>query len=479
MRRFPSSWDRTLVVLGFRRRVKRIKRELHRRKHSRLESLERREMLAGDTPTLIRPEYFLVGDTSGEELVDPPFVVSTEYGTDGTPTAIVQLDGSSPDYGLHELSLELRLGSAVLETQEVAVNLTKESFSSAFYRDRLRVVNDQVKSASIAEVEAWRDELGSDGVFASLGSVTTADASGDPLLESTERFATMVSGHRSLGELLSSEADRENLYVGLARVAIEIDQLDPSERSEAIRAELGRSALLVGETLEQDLADNGPLGEKALAARDAMLSVVSPYYTVLGVYGVNTDLSRTPDGAFVESAVAVVEEGVFTLGDRLRVDLGEFNAFVGATITGNGQAWQSSPQMLATAATILDATWQPFVTEEDEGYSSGANGLTVQVVGSQLAGSQAIKHGRFQVDLSMIDDGLGNLIDSEGKVPTSATLRLKQTAGEDPREDIQLRSGWDAWDIKNGGEEVEGEDYWWSGSLGARAIAHSWAVEAN
>ena len=56
MRRFPISWDKTLSALGFRRNVKRIKRDYYRRKNSHIESLEQRAMLAADPLDLIQLE---------------------------------------------------------------------------------------------------------------------------------------------------------------------------------------------------------------------------------------------------------------------------------------------------------------------------------------------------------------------------------------------------------------------------------------
>ncbi len=56
MRRFPISWDKTLSALGFRRNVKRIKRDYYRRKNSHIESLEVRAMLAADPLDLIQLE---------------------------------------------------------------------------------------------------------------------------------------------------------------------------------------------------------------------------------------------------------------------------------------------------------------------------------------------------------------------------------------------------------------------------------------
>ncbi|MGL4511868.1 MAG: hypothetical protein ACRCT8_02150, partial [Lacipirellulaceae bacterium] len=80
MRRFPISWDRTLAALGFRRNVRRVKRDRYRRRVSRLEQLEVRAMLDGDP---IRPQYVLAywgeGDTPDQ------FLVSTEYDNTGAP----------------------------------------------------------------------------------------------------------------------------------------------------------------------------------------------------------------------------------------------------------------------------------------------------------------------------------------------------------------------------------------------------------
>ena len=63
MRRFPISWDKTLSALGFRRNVKRIKRDYYRRKNSHIESLEQRAMLAVDGVSILNNEFI-----DGEQL---------------------------------------------------------------------------------------------------------------------------------------------------------------------------------------------------------------------------------------------------------------------------------------------------------------------------------------------------------------------------------------------------------------------------
>ena len=85
MRRFPSSWDRTLAALGFRRNVKKVKRDLYRRKQNRIEPLEERAMLHGAPLTESELESLqsieqpaialataspLLGDANGDSQVD-------------------------------------------------------------------------------------------------------------------------------------------------------------------------------------------------------------------------------------------------------------------------------------------------------------------------------------------------------------------------------------------------------------------------
>ncbi|QDT69090.1 Bifunctional hemolysin/adenylate cyclase precursor [Planctomycetes bacterium MalM25] len=429
MRRFPSSWDKTLAALGFRRNVKRIKREWHRRKASRLETLERREMLAGDTPTVLRPEYVLVGQADGSEL--SPFVVSTEYAADDSASAVVTLDESlgQPDYGVQELTLELRLGDSVLESQQITINLAREEFSDAFYRDRVRLVSGQVRSALVEQMEAWRDELGLDGVFTTVGDSVVATDLDDPLLESAERLATMASQHWHYGALLVEPADRHAFYAGVSRVAAAAEGIEDAGRAEAVRTELGRTALLAGKQLGRDLAVGGALAGDALGARDAMLAVVSPYYTVLGPYGVNTELASSDDGALVESAVAVVEQGVFELDDRLRVELGTHNAFVGATITPTGQAASTSALMAALSGSdVIDGAWHTI------GGGTGYDGSTFTAITD--AQGDVTQHGIVRFDLGS----------EQGRVPTSAVFTLTESVGATNDGVVQLRNGLFGWD---------------------------------
>ncbi len=67
MRRFPISWDKTLCALGFRRNVKRIKRDHYHRRNLQLETLESRELLSGE-PSLGIEENHWVFNGSLENL---------------------------------------------------------------------------------------------------------------------------------------------------------------------------------------------------------------------------------------------------------------------------------------------------------------------------------------------------------------------------------------------------------------------------
>ncbi len=95
MRRFPISWDKTLSALGFRRNVKRIKRDYYRRKNNRIESLEQRAMLS------VAPTNHWSFDTDAMAQVgsvDPSFVGGTiEQSTLYQGGGALRLDGTD-DY---------------------------------------------------------------------------------------------------------------------------------------------------------------------------------------------------------------------------------------------------------------------------------------------------------------------------------------------------------------------------------------------
>lgn len=421
MRRFPSSWDKTLTALGFRRRVKRVKRNLFRRQ-GHLQSLEPRQLLAGDTPTPLQAEYHFAFSETEEELAALPFVLTTEY--DGaSPRAVLTLDEDAGpvDYGLHEFSIELRLGAEVLETQEIAVNLTTEDFQRAFYKDRVQSAGEKTLPVSIAEIESWRERLDSAGHFTDLQSAVSA---ADPLLTGAQRLATMASLHQTFGNLLAGVEDRQRFYLGVLQTASAIPSQAGADQYAELRAELGKTALLIGDQLKADLA-TGELHTTAAQVRDALLATVDPYYTVLGTYHANTELTRLTSGG-TRQAVAVVEEGVFEVDDRLRVELGQHTAFVGATITTAGVA--ASMAGLSAVINAADDATLSTVSGVDE------TATTISLV-TDSSGA-VVAEGHVRLDLASEAD----------KTPTRATL----VVGEDsvsPQDlaSLRLRQTWDAW----------------------------------
>lgn len=84
MRRFPSSWDKTLAALGFKRRVDRARKERYTRKRSRIETLETRAMLAADW----LQEFASTGDDDNSRVV-----ISGTAGDDTIVVGPLEVDG--------------------------------------------------------------------------------------------------------------------------------------------------------------------------------------------------------------------------------------------------------------------------------------------------------------------------------------------------------------------------------------------------
>jgi RHS repeat-associated protein len=428
MRRFPISWDRTLTALGFRRRVSKLKKGRHYRDRVRLEWLERREMLAGDTPIVLRPEYVIVSN----EDAAPPFLVSTIYDASGSPSAVVTLDDEAvrDEAAVHELRLELRLAENVLETQVITVNLAQDGFQQAFYADRKEAVSKGVRTTTEAELRGWVDMLLTEGEFSDVVPSEAFPSDASRLIEASSRLAAIAHFQETFTDLLSVGNRRAAYYNAVAVTAGRVGLLADAEAAQRVRAELGRVALLGGEQLATDLTGPYGVAESSLQARDSLLQTVSPYYTVLGVFSKNIDLQRSASLAGGMSAVSVVEEGVFTLGDRLRVELGEHRAFVGANITLAGAGSQTAALNASYAgATYVDDSSYDYSLSEPAGET--ANSLLVE-----RSSSQTVSTAHVRVDLTEPQ----NL----RRVPLTATLTVEATDANDASQAPPLYLRWDA-----------------------------------
>lgn len=364
---------------------------------------------------------FHFAQTSSQTTSASPFVLRSEYDS-GNPRAVVTLDDSAStlDYGLHDFTIELRLGSTVLETQQVSINLTTENFQKAFYADRVQRSSEETIAASIEQLEDWRDSLNASGNFADL----TSPFDSEFVVMASQRLAAMANFHRAFGILLVASEDRQLFYNAVLATAQVASSVSDPIQQESVRAELGKTAILIGKQLEADLS-NSTLHTLSEEVRDSLLATVDPYYTVLGAYSANTELTRLTSGPS-EQVVTVVEAGVLEIGGRLRVELGEHRAFVGATITSSGAPGNYAP-LTTVISTIDNATLSALDGVNDEGES-------LQIVTNSAGDVVSEGHVRF------------DLTNETGKVPSEAILRVTEgSLTPQNLANLRVRQTWDAW----------------------------------
>jgi hypothetical protein len=126
---------------------------------------------AGDQATAsssaVLPEFVLAKWANND--TPEQFVVTTEYGPEGTPRAVLSLKPglSSVDTSLQELTLELREGDLILQRQEILVDIATPEFRAWFLRDRLDhvkagvpAVDDTQKKRAVGAAPNRRDVRG-------------------------------------------------------------------------------------------------------------------------------------------------------------------------------------------------------------------------------------------------------------------------------------------------------------------------------
>lgn len=430
MRNTPSSWsDKLLCSLGFRRRLNKKSNRQKAARRNRIETLEPRQMLSA-TPAS-QPEYVLSGwapDDTPEQ-----FVVSTEYDVQGNAKAIVSLAPglSDVDTTLQELTLELRDGEEVLQSQEVKIDIADSSFQSQFYQDRLEAALEQVAPASIIEAQQWLSQLTDSGEFSDL----TEDPHG--LISAASRFESLAQLEQDTELTGVGTADRANIYVGIERVATTANNqvanaVSEEERNVALAVldQVGRTGLLYGQNLGADVAVGGSLGQAAADAKDAIFAASDSEHTLFAGYDKNQEITRLGSGPeTAEFVLGFSEENAYEVSSRLRVELGEFDGAVQALIF---DADQSSETAMASLVTV------PFDTTQD---ASVSEALPTDNFGGddQLTVAKSAT-GEETVTILGIP-----LAGYAGNIPQEATLDLVALVGSSG--DQQIAAHWDSWNV--------------------------------
>ncbi|MEM9187458.1 MAG: hypothetical protein AAGB00_13280, partial [Planctomycetota bacterium] len=356
MRRLPSSWTSTLAALGYKR-TRRRRADRHGRK-LRSEALERREMLtvaAGDpledggeavAPQAVMPEYVLAG--WGEDDSPETFSLATEYAADGTPTAVLSLtgDASAIAGNLQELTLELRAGASVLQSQEVLIDVASDAFVNKFYGARF----DQAEASLPGDALPGDDAeplgdllllLDADGTFPDLaGEANRLDETIDRL----GQFAKLASASAEAGEPISSDG-RAKLYLALdvATTEAEAERLSASTDAELAAAEqraqtLQQAGLVMAQLAQADAdSSDAQVAAAAQGAVDALFEASDSYHTLFAGYERNQELARYESEVFqAELVIGSSEEASYAAHEHLRVELGDALAMVQVTVVDGG-----------------------------------------------------------------------------------------------------------------------------------------------
>lgn len=416
MRRFPSSWDKTLTALGFRRKRRNESKGANRGRRSRCESLERREMLSG-TPN--QPAYtFVVSDEPGAYDPTDQFVLSTEYqGVEAAPRAVLKLrddlTDETLDIALQEIAIELRQGDQVLETQSILVDIAEAAFIESFNEDRREIADGVLDDFTVS---ASPDQSFDIEVLLDVDSYEQGRRSGAiGTVEAVEHYNAFVAAIVSTNDLIQNPAAFEDYGQAL-------------HDAEA----LANAGLLMTGRLRQDAAS----GDVSLSAA-ANLAIQSfgeyggAYYTIFSGLGQNHEIAREENFGGAETFVlAIVEEPVFEASESLRVELGGKPAMVQALISVGSY---SSPEIASLTAQIGAATQDTYV---------GTGGTTAQGAATELFayrvddgnGGKLHNHTLFTVDL----DGVSSLVPDLAQV----TLQAADSLGSPSQ---QIQAHYDFW----------------------------------
>lgn len=487
MRRFPGCWTDILPSLGFRRVLKSANTETNRRRRrSQIEQLEPRQMLSAspleetfvvdiaaslesptaqfatlggealptiDTAALptavadidsrtdvpVRVEYVLANPGRGNN--PNQFRIETQYDEQGAARAVVrllesELGGGKLDTTLQELHLELRAGSAVLERQEILIDIADADFRAKFLADRVTaargstaystpesvltgLTTSEVELTEPAEMAGLASE--EDNRLNAQSDTTTSDQRRQKLADLTTRsnptdIAEIVKLESDHGDVLVSAADSIKLFDALtaalatsaARVA------GAAGEEEAIRSEkvlLGQSTLLLAETIAEQLA-SGDTQVRAAAERlrDQAIATVGGVYTLFTGLAKNQELRRTPvSSESGESVIGAIEEGTYQANATLRIELGAHQALVQVTRRmGASSTAKTAPALIGLATLIGDT------------YTDGASGANFGQSNSLIvSGGAGPRSAYLQFDLSPY----------VGANLSAATLKLTAVAG--------------------------------------------------
>lgn len=338
----------------------------------------------------LRPAYVLTG---GEGTPDQ-FLVSTAYSADGSARAIVQLKPELPtiDMSLQRLHLELRLGSSVLEQQEILIDIAEPQFREAFFADRVEQAKLQTTTNGTDAWDGVAEPLeAQDSIEQTNTESPTDEPQGpDQAASSLDQFALIASELADNQEILTSPSDRIAFYEQLRVIAEDIKNtatnptVDQTARTAEVKKSLGSTTLLLADKIRVDLASDDPLMAAAAAAlRDQLLATVGSEYTLFAGFGRNQEVRReTYFEGGKEFVLGFIEEPVYEVSNALTIDLGGQPAMVQMTRTSS-----SSNLGYAAFSMGLTTTNDTWIDEANPTSTHGSSDVLRVAGGEQVSES--------------------------------------------------------------------------------------------
>lgn len=448
------------------------------------------EVAAGDTPDQfvvtteqaeigspiapIRAEYVLADATAGD--TPDQFEVTTEYAKNGSPTAVVRLKEGFEriDKSLQELTVELRLGDSVLARHEVLIDIADAKFVHDFQRAREAEFKAEINAPGTSddiESRDWLSKIDADGRFTDLsaGSVSVAKLSYPESLvqgptlnrevpggsravapsDALERIATIGRRQEASVDLLRSDAEKTNYYRGLEKSLADAPKrgvstdIEAVERSEKLANEL---AVRLGRQIAQDVkSGDAGVAAAAVKARAELLKTADPSYTVLTGLKANHHLASNDNGRGQTGySLNIVEEGSITIGDAVRVELGDYEAMVQTRSEWGRSSSKSSilAPLLADVGTAQDANINP--GSPNTNYDTNV----LSVIDYHSSYYTYVSSSLIGFDLSQY----------AGSVPESATLTLDTVSGSGDA--ISVAAHRDLWNTDPAAEWDESTVTW-------------------
>lgn len=394
------------------------------------EAIATASALGGNAMTETRVEFLLLNES---DLPSDQFRVTTEYGSDGAPRAVISLrDGLEEiDDSLHTLQLELRVGEVVLQRQTVLIDIESAEFREQFLEGRVQQARRDASAGELEQIATWRSQL--DSGMEEEDELLLAELT-------TEHIATATGVIENEPEP-SVASLKSDIYAELAdRVEVAKSELQAASDSESFAeaqysvAKLGRSALLLADRLAADLASENPNVVAAAAElRDQLADVKDHYYTLFAGLGIDHVMSQTvSDDGWQEFVLAFVETGSFAANAYLQIELGTQQAMVQATLEKGGVSSSASGAALTMGLDDADIFDTYVHSSQELAYGTSA---ALQVQGSSSSDS---KHTLLKVDLSTLADQV--------ELPQTATLNLFATNSTIANDTTHVLSAhWDTW----------------------------------